>query len=125
MSFWDAFFLCLIYVPLVLLWGFALFDVFGRDDLSGARKAVWVAVVVLLPFIGTLAYLIARRPGTTQADQREIDRANRELVSRYAPSSTAEQLSLLAELHDRGKLTDGEFSIEKERLLGHQRAPAR
>jgi hypothetical protein len=125
MSFWDAFFLCLIYLPLVLLWGFALFDVFDRDDLSGARKAVWVAVVVLVPFIGTLLYLIARRPGTTRADRQEIERANRELVARYAPSSTAEQLSLLAELHDRGKLTDGEFSIEKERLLGRQGASAR
>ncbi len=125
MSFWDAFFLCLIYLPLVLLWGFALFDVFDRDDLIGAWKAVWVAVIVLLPFVGTLIYLVIRRPGTTARDRRALDRADRELTARYAPSSTAEQLSLLAELHDRGKLTDLEFAIEKEQLLGGPRTATR
>jgi Short C-terminal domain len=28
------------------------------------------------------------------------------------------ELGTLAELHDRGKLTDGEFAAEKARLLG-------
>lgn len=123
MSFWDAFFLCLIYLPLVLLWGFALFDIFDREDLGGARKAVWVAVVVLVPFFGTLVYLFARRPGARGNKQAASDRSDH-YTARYGPSSTAEQLSLLAELHDRGKLTDAEFSIEKERLLGRARAAA-
>jgi hypothetical protein len=125
MSFWNAFFLCLIYLPLVLLWGFALFDVFDRADVTGGRKALWVAVIILLPFFGTLIYLIARHPGASRSDRRALDRADRDLAARYAPSSSAEQLSLLAELHDRGKLTDAEFSIEKERLLGRTGAPAR
>jgi hypothetical protein len=125
MSFWNAFFLCLIYLPLVLLWGFALFDIFDREDLSGAGKALWCAVVILLPFIGTFIYLILCRPGTSAADRRELERAERERTARYASSSTAEQLSLLAELHDRGKLTDLEFAIEKEHLLGGARTPAR
>lgn len=121
MSFWDAFFLCLIYLPLVLLWGFALFDVFDREDLSGAWKAVWVAVIVLVPFFGTLVYLFVRRPGARAAQRAGTDRGDH-YTARYGPSSTAEQLSLLAELHDRGKLTDAEFSIEKERLLGRVQA---
>ena len=33
MDFWDFFWLLLIYLPLVLLWTFALVDIFRRDDM--------------------------------------------------------------------------------------------
>ena len=125
MSFWDAFFLCLIYVPLVLLWGPALFDIFDRADLSAHGRRSGSPSSSLVPFVGTLLYLIGRRPGTTRANRREIERANRGFAGRYAPSSTAAAAVAAGELHDRGKLTDGEFSIEKERLLGHQGASTR
>lgn len=59
-TFWDVFFILLIWVPLIMLWVFALADIFQRDDLAGGSKALWVAVVILLPFFGTLIYLIAR-----------------------------------------------------------------
>ena len=59
-TFWDVFFILLIWVPLIMLWIFALADIFQRDGLSGGSKALWVAVVILLPFFGTLIYLIAR-----------------------------------------------------------------
>jgi Phospholipase_D-nuclease N-terminal len=117
-SFWDAFFLFLIYVPLIMVWGFAVFDIFRRDDLGGGSKALWLVVVVFLPFVGTLLYLLFRRPGATPEERQAIDSASRDFVARYSPSSTAEQLEVIAGLHDRGKLTDSEFAAEKARLLG-------
>jgi hypothetical protein len=116
-SFWDAFFLLLIYIPLILIWGFAVFDVFRRDDLSGGLKALWLVCIVLVPFFGTLIYLLFRRPGATPEERAAIDDASRDFVARYSPTSTAEQLSVLADLHDRGKLSDEEFATEKSRLL--------
>ena len=59
-TFWDVFFILLIWVPLIMLWVFALVDIFQRADIGGGSKALWVAVVILLPFLGTLIYLIAR-----------------------------------------------------------------
>ncbi len=47
-----------------------------------------------------------------------IGDANREYVQRYASSAGVSDLAMLAELHDRGKLTDDEFAAEKARLLG-------
>jgi hypothetical protein len=38
-------------------------DLFGRPELSGWAKAVWTAVLILLPFLGVLAYLVARPGG--------------------------------------------------------------
>ena len=117
-SFWETFFLFVIFLPLVLVWVFALVDIFQRDDLSGGWKAVWVACVILVPFFGTLVYLITRPPGGTARERQEIDEASREFVERYSPDDRASQLKVLSDLHDRGKLTDEEFAAEKSRLLG-------
>jgi uncharacterized membrane protein len=35
-------------------------DIFRRRDLSGWGKAAWIAVIVILPFLGILIYVIAR-----------------------------------------------------------------
>jgi len=116
-GFWDAFWLLLIFVPLLLVWGFAVVDIFRRDDLNGWLKALWLIVVILAPFFGTLVYLIFRRPGATPEERQAIDTASREFVSRYAPDNRTQQLQVIADLHDRGKLTDAEYQAEKARIL--------
>jgi hypothetical protein len=116
-SFWEAFWLMVIFIPLVLIWGFALVDIFRRDDMSGGVKALWVCCVILLPFFGTLMYLIFRPMGATQEEREAIDQANRQFVETYTPTNTSEQLRTLADLHDRGKLSDTEFAVEKSRIL--------
>lgn len=50
----------------------AIADIFRRDDLSGGGKALWVAVLVLLPFLGTLIYVIARPSGSMMGSGRSI-----------------------------------------------------
>jgi len=117
MSFWNAFFLFLIYIPLIFVWGFAVLDIFRRDDTSGFGKAMWLIVVILLPFIGTLIYLLLRPAGATPEERERIDAASRRFVEHYTPSTPAEDLAMIADLHDRGKLTDAEFASEKARIL--------
>lgn len=117
-TFWETFFLFLIFLPLAMIWGFALLDVFRRDDIGGLSKALWVLVIFLVPFFGTLIYLITRPPGVTKEERGAIDEASRDFVARYAPDSSAGELKVLADLHDRGKLTDAEFAAEKARVVG-------
>jgi hypothetical protein len=117
MDFWDAFWLLLIFIPLLLIWGFALVDIFQRDDMPGRIKALWVVCVVFAPFFGTLIYLIFRQPGATAGERAGIDQESREFVARYSPDDHAQQLAQLSDLHDRGKLTDAEFAAEKARLM--------
>ena len=118
-TFWETFFLILIFLPLALIWAGALFDVFRRDDLRGISKALWVAAIFLLPFIGTLIYLIARPTGVTPEERELIDEAKR-VAAGPTPEARAFELQALADLHDRGKLTDDEFAAEKARVLGGQ-----
>lgn len=116
-TFWETFFLLLIFLPLALIWAGALFDVFRRDDLRGVSKALWVAAIFLVPFFGTLIYLIARPTGVTPEERDLIDEATR-VAAGPTPEARAFELQALADLHDRGKLTDEEFAAEKARVLG-------
>lgn len=116
-SFWQAFFLLLIFVPLVLIWGFAVLDIFRRDDISGVWKAVWLVVVIVIPFLGTLLYLILRRPGATKQERAAMDDIDRDFDRHFSSPPTSEQLKTLAELHDAGKLSDEEFASAKAKLI--------
>ena len=59
-NFWEAFFLLMIWVPLVMLWIAACIDLFNRHDLSGFGKAMWLVCILLVPLFGVLIYLIVR-----------------------------------------------------------------
>ena len=115
LSFWNVFWLFLIFLPLAMMWAFALMDIFRRDDMGGVLKALWVFIIVITPFIGVLIYLLFRRPGATKEERDAMDQASREFVTKYSDSS-AQQLQVIADLHDRGKLTDEEFAAEKARI---------
>ncbi len=65
-TFWDVFFLLLIWIPLITLWIFALADVFRRNDLRGITKALWVACIVFLPYFGSFIYLMSRSAAVTR-----------------------------------------------------------
>jgi hypothetical protein len=117
-TFWETFFLFLLFLPLAMVWGFAFVDIFRRDDINGWSKALWLVCVLLLPFLGTLIYLVTRPAGATREERVAIEDANREYAMRYAPQGGMSELATLADLHDRGKLTDDEFAAEKARLLG-------
>jgi hypothetical protein len=120
-SFWQNFFLLLIFIPLAMAWAFALVDIFRRDDISGLPKALWLACVLVLPFLGTFVYVLMRPPGATSQERARIEHA--QAVFAAPPSGGASDLQVLADLHDRGKLSDAEFEAEKARVLGAS-APA-
>jgi hypothetical protein len=59
-TFWDVMLFAFIWIPLVMVWFFCIFDVFARRDLSGWGKALWALAIVVFPWIGALIYLIFR-----------------------------------------------------------------
>jgi Phospholipase_D-nuclease N-terminal len=114
-DFWENFFLFLIFLPLVMIWAFALIDIFRRDDIGGGSKALWIACVILVPFFGTLVYMMVRPPGATKDERQSIEAMTRD--PRFSPEDRTGQLQTIADLHDRGKLTDDEFRLEKARII--------
>lgn len=117
-------FLTMLYFFLWMLWIFlvirVIMDIFASDDMSGVSKGIWVAIVVLLPLFGVLAYLIVRggrmRERQVRA-QQAADQAFDDRVKEAAGTSPASELSKLADLRQRGVISDAEFAREKERIL--------
>jgi hypothetical protein len=94
-------------------------DIFRSHDLGGFSKAFWLLFVIFLPILGVLAYLIARGSKMHEhaaADAQAQDTAFRSYVQEAAGGSASE-LSKLADLRDRGVLTEEEFQGEKARIL--------
>ena len=96
-------------------------DIFRSRDLSGWAKALWFIFVLFIPLIGVLVYLIARGDSMHQRavqDAQQEDRAARQYIRDAAGApSTADQLTKLAELRDRGVITADEFEREKAKIL--------
>jgi len=103
----------------LLFWIFS--DIFRSRDLSGAMKTLWVVVVLFLPVIGILAYLLVRGGSMHERavrDAQQQDEATRAYIREAAgPASSADQLTQLADLRDRGVISAAEFDREKAKVL--------
>ena len=119
-AFWTIFeiFLWVIWIWILI---YIFIDIFRSNDLSGWAKALWFIFVLFIPLIGVLVYLIARGSSMQQRAQREAqqqDQQFRAYVQDAAGSgSTADQLTKLADLRDRGVITPEEFERQKAKLL--------
>ena len=121
--FWSMlyFFLWIIWIWILIM---VFIDIFRSRDLSGWGKALWFLFVLFIPLIGVLVYLIARGGKMQQhaaRDAQQQDQQFRQYVQEAAassPASTADQLSKLAELRDRGVISAEEFDREKAKVLG-------
>ena len=117
----------MLWVFLWVAWLFILFrviiDIFRSHDMGGWGKALWVLFVVVVPFLGVFVYLIARGRQMTERDIEDAknrDAAFRSYVQDAAgstTSSTAEELSKLADLRAKGVITDAEFEQQKAKML--------
>ena len=57
-TFWDVFALFFIFIPLVGMWFYSIFDVFRRRDMSGWSKALWLLAIIVVPYLGVIFYLL-------------------------------------------------------------------
>jgi len=120
--FWTIFelFLWIIWIW-ILIWIFI--DIFRSRDLSGWAKALWFLFVLFIPLVGVLVYLIVRGGSMHERavrDAQQQDQQFRQYVQQAAassPASTADQLTKLADLRDRGVITAQEFDSEKAKVL--------
>jgi len=118
LTFWDVVWsMVIFFFWFMLIWIFiAVFaDIFRRNDISGGTKAVWVIVLVILPFLGALIYM-AMRPKATAQDVQMMAQA--EAAQKAAAGvSTADELAKLQQLKAAGTISDAEFEALKAKLM--------
>ncbi len=119
LTFWDVIFATIaLFFWFMFIWIFiALFgDIFRRDDLSGGAKAGWIFLLVILPFLGSLIYMIAR-PKVTAQDVRQMAQADA-AIQAAAAVSPADEIAKLTQLRSAGAITEEEFASLKQKAMG-------
>ncbi|HEY2055002.1 MAG TPA: SHOCT domain-containing protein [Solirubrobacterales bacterium] len=110
---------------LLFAWIWILITIFGdlfRDhETSGIVKAVWVFFLIFLPFLGALLYLIIRGNGMRDRTIKQQVDAKKDFDSyvreQAGSASPADELHKLAELKEKGVLSNDEFDQAKAKLL--------
>lgn len=119
--FWTmlVFFFWVAWIVLVIR---TIGDVFRNREIGGAGKAFWLIFIVVIPWLGVLAYLIAHGGNMARRDY-EQQQAQEAAFASYVRSaagtsaSAADELTKLAALRDNGVINDAEFAAQKARIL--------
>ena len=123
---WDVF-LSMFWFMLLVAWIWMLIaiisDIFRDRELGGGAKALWTFFLIILPWVGALAYLIARGNSMNERSAQAA-RANEAQFRSYVQeaaagtsSSPAEELRKLAELRESGAITPADFEQAKAKVL--------
>jgi hypothetical protein len=118
----------IFWIFLFIIWFWLLITIFGdifrSDDLGGFGKTLWILFVILLPYLGIFVYLIARGKGMAERNVKAMQAAQQaqaEYIKSVAGSgsaSAAEEIARLADLKDKGVLSEEEFASAKAKALG-------
>jgi ABC-type multidrug transport system fused ATPase/permease subunit len=120
-------FLTTLYFFIFIIWIWLLFmvfiDIFRSHDMGGWAKALWVILIIVMPYLGVLVYLIARggkmhERAAQQAalQQKAFDQYVKQTAGTHGETTT-DQLHKLADLKTKGILTDAEFETQKTKIL--------
>jgi hypothetical protein len=97
-------------------------DLFRRRDIGGWTKAAWSVFMIVLPFIGVLAYLIAQHDGIaerglerTRSAQEQFDDHVRAVAA--GDGGAAVEIEKGKQLLDRGAIDQREFEAIKAHAL--------
>lgn len=107
-GFWQAVFVLIFAVPMVFLFGYAVWDAVRRQDVKAWVKVLWLLAFCVIPIVGPLVYLVIRPPGTTATEK----------ALTQGTTTPTDELMALADLHDRGKISDEEYRAMKARSVG-------
>ena len=77
--------------------------------------------VIIIPWLGVLSYILIRGSEMEERNMQAVADAadkQRAYIQEVAGTSTADELSKLAELKEKGVINDAEFEAQKAKLLG-------
>jgi hypothetical protein len=118
---WD---ILIVFAWVIYIWvAITVFiDLFGRQDISGWAKAGWVIFVVIIPWIGVLAYLIFNHDGMIERRNKQASTAQAQFddyVRKTAGSGggAAGEIEKAKQLLDSGAITQQEFESLKAKAL--------
>jgi hypothetical protein len=118
----------MFYIFLFIIWFWLLITIFGdifrSHDLGGFAKTLWILFVILLPYLGIFVYLIARGKGMAERNVEAMKAAQQaqadyiKSVATAGTTSPADEIARLADLKEKGVISEEEFASAKAKALG-------
>jgi len=120
--FWTMleFFLFFVWIWLLIV---VFGDIFRSHDMGGVAKAVWVIFLIIFPILGVLIYLLVRGGSMHERAERAMAQQQKAFNDyvRHASGApahgTADELAKLADLKEKGVISDAEFEAQKAKIL--------
>ena len=96
-------------------------DIFRSHDLKGWSKALWILFVLVIPLIGILVYFIARgdkmRAHSIDAAKDQQQAFQHYVQQAAGTAGPADQLAKLADLKEKGAISEEEFNRLKAEVI--------
>ena len=92
-------------------------DLFRDHELSGWWKAIWVLLLLVIPFLTMFVYLIARGNGMRDRSIKAQAEMREHLIE-ASGASPAVEIAKLDELKKSGSITDAEYKKLKAKVVG-------
>jgi Phospholipase_D-nuclease N-terminal len=99
-----------------------LSDLYSRHDVSGWGKAAWTVFVIVLPFLGTLVYLIGQGKSMAERRNKQVEASEAAIDERIRSVATdgggaAAEIAKAKELLDTGAIDRDEYERIKRLAL--------
>jgi hypothetical protein len=123
--FMDVLWSMLIFVAFVMWIWLAItcfMDIFRRRDTGGFGKALWVILIIVLPYLGVLVYLIANHSGMAERQAKDVQEAQQAFDERVREAAgsggPAAEIETARGLLESGAINQTEFERLKAKALG-------
>ena len=97
-----------------------LSDVFRRRDIGGGKKTLWVVFMIVVPFVGVLAYLLSNHDAMAERNLKQAQGSRAEFddyVKSVSGGGAAAEIEKAKALMDSGAISQDEFERIKARAL--------
>lgn len=124
MSFWDIIWFIIVsfaFIAYLIVMFQIVMDIFRDRSTSGFVKAMWIALLIFLPFLTALAYLIFRGRGMGErqmASARAMQTAQDDYIRSVAAASPTDEIARAKGLLDSGAISQAEYDALKAKALG-------
>jgi ABC-type multidrug transport system fused ATPase/permease subunit len=111
------FFFMVIYFMMIFK---IIMDVFRRDDIGGGMKALWLILLLFIPFLTMLIYVISQGKQMAQRDMKqysELQSQQADYIRSVAGNDSTTQIKQAHDLLTAGAISQEEFDAIKAKAL--------
>ena len=124
MSFWDIIwfiFIAYVFFAYLMVLFSVIGDIFRNRETSGVTEALWILLLIIVPFITLIVYLITHGSGMAERSSRQsqaVQAQQEAYVKNLAgTNSPADQVTQAKKLLDSGAISQSEYDSLKAKAL--------